>query len=99
MPTSCNAGTKLLPRQRRGGSRSNAPPLRAGTLRVLLHAGYTSGDLVFRSETELRYAPGPKARSAQSAMSTRADMRQITEYTLHITAARPFSCTIIKAPP
>ena len=37
--------------------------------------------LLFGCETELRYALGSKARSAQPAMSTLADKRPITPYT------------------
>ena len=94
MPTSCNAGTKLLTHRRRGDL---APTLRRSVRErcVCCATQLTPRAFLFRSETELRYAPGSNARSAQSAMSTPADKRQITPS--HITAAPPLSYTNYKS--
>ena len=93
MPTSCNAGTKRLP-QRRGGSRSNAAPLRAGTLRVLCHATYTSR--VFAHMRD-RAAVRTRVESSQCPLCHVHAGRQAPHHPLHVGAAHTFCYAIAKA--
>ena len=71
----------------------NAAPLRAGTLRVLCHACYTSRvsvhTLYVNPKCNTEYALGSKARKAQSAMYTPADKRPITPCTPGLRAPCP----------
>ena len=79
MPTSCNAGIKLLP----NGGGDLALTLRRSVRErcVCCATQITPRALLFICETELRYALWSKARNAKSTMSTLADKRPIATYT------------------